>query len=54
MGSSVIKYVVVAVFVCVMVGVDIDSRRRAGTVNVSFLGGREVGSRLSSSACGTT
>jgi SSS family transporter len=50
----VIKYVVIVLFVCVMVGVGIYSRKRTATVNEFFLGGRDVGPWLSAFAYGTT
>lgn len=49
-----IKYVVIVVFVCVIVGVGIYSRKRTATVNEFFLGGRDVGPWLSAFAYGTT
>jgi SSS family transporter len=48
------KYVVIVLFVCVMVGVGIYSRKRTATVNEFFLGGRDVGPWLSAFAYGTT
>lgn len=53
-GVSVIKYVVVVTFVCVMVGVGIYSRKRTADVDQFFLGARDVGPWLSSFAYGTT
>jgi SSS family solute:Na+ symporter len=50
----VIKYVVIAIFVAVMVGVGIYSRRETRNVNEFFLGGRNMGPWLSSFAYGTT
>jgi SSS family transporter len=50
----VIKYVVIAIFVGVMVGVGIASRKKTGNVNEFFLGGRDVGPWLSAFAYGTT
>jgi solute:Na+ symporter, SSS family len=50
----VIKYVVIAIFVAVMVGVGIASRKKTGSVNEFFLGGRDVGPWLSAFAYGTT
>jgi len=50
----VVKYVVIVLFVCVMVGVGIYSRKRTATVNEFFLGGRDVGPWLSAFAYGTT
>jgi solute:Na+ symporter, SSS family len=50
----VIKYVVIVIFVCVMVGVGIYSRKRTRTVDEFFLGGRDVGAWLSAFAYGTT
>ena len=49
-----IEYIVVAVFVAVMVGVGIASRKRTASVNEFFLGGRDVGPWLSAFAYGTT
>ena len=49
-----IKYVVIAIFVVVMVGVGIYSRRETRNVNEFFLGGRDVGPWLSAFAYGTT
>ena len=53
-GAAVIKYVVIAIFVAVMVGVGIASRKKTGSVNEFFLGGRDVGPWLSAFAYGTT
>mgnify|MGYP005843642015 CR=1 FL=1 len=53
-GSILVTYVVVAVFVCVMVGVGIYSRKRTATVDEFFLGGRDVGPWLSAFAYSTT
>ncbi len=49
-----VKYTVIAVFVCVMVGVGVYSRKRTATVDEFFLGGRDVGPWLSAFAYGTT
>ena len=49
-----ITYIVIAVFVCVMVGVGVYSRKKTATVNEFFLGGRDVGPWLSAFAYGTT
>ena len=49
-----ITYVVIAIFVAVMVGVGIASRKKTGSVNEFFLGGRDVGPWLSAFAYGTT
>ncbi len=49
-----IKYVVIAVFVAVMVGVGVASRKKTGDVSEFFLGGRDVGPWLSAFAYGTT
>ncbi len=49
-----ITYVVIAVFVAVMIGVGVYSRKRTATVNEFFLGGRDVGPWLSAFAYGTT
>ncbi len=49
-----ITYVVIGVFVAVMVGVGIASRKNTGSVNEFFLGGRDVGPWLSAFAYGTT
>ncbi len=48
------KYIVIAVFVLVLVGVGVHSSRRTRTVNDFFLGGRDVGPWLSAFAYGTT
>lgn len=48
------KYVVIAIFVCIMVGVGLYSRKKTKTVNEFFLGGRDVGPWLSAFAYGTT
>lgn len=48
------KYTVIALFVAVMVGVGIASRRKTGNVKEFFLGGRDVGPWLSAFAYGTT
>jgi solute:Na+ symporter, SSS family len=50
----VITYLVIAIFVVVMVGVGISSRKKTSTVNEFFLGGRDVGPWLSAFAYGTT
>jgi SSS family transporter len=50
----VVTYAVVAVFMAVMVGVGIYSRKRTRTVDEFFLGGRDVGPWLSAFAYGTT
>jgi len=47
-------YLVIAVFVIVLVGVGIHSRRRTRSVGEFFLGGRDVGPWLSAFAYGTT
>ena len=49
-----ITYVVIAIFVAVMIGVGIASRKKTGSVNEFFLGGRDVGPWLSAFAYGTT
>lgn len=49
-----ITYAVVAVFMAVMVGVGIYSRKHTRTVDEFFLGGRDVGPWLSAFAYGTT
>ena len=49
-----VTYVVIAVFMAVMVGVGIYSRKRTATVDEFFLGGRDVGPWLSAFAYGTT
>ena len=49
-----ITYVVIAVFVAVMIGVGVYSRKKTSTVNEFFLGGRDVGPWLSAFAYGTT
>lgn len=48
------KFVAVAAFVAVMVGVGVASRRRTGDVDQFFLGGRDIGPWLSAFAYGTT
>lgn len=53
-GESVITYVVIAIFIAVLVGVGVYSRKKTSTVNDFFLGGRDVGPWLSSFAYGTT
>lgn len=49
-----IKYVVIAVFVAIMIGVGLASRKNTGNVSEFFLGGRDVGPWLSAFAYGTT
>lgn len=49
-----VTYVVIAIFMAVMVGVGIYSRKRTRTVDEFFLGGRDVGPWLSAFAYGTT
>lgn len=49
-----ITYVVIALFVAVMVGVGIASRKKTRDINEFFLGGRDVGPWLSAFAYGTT
>jgi SSS family solute:Na+ symporter len=49
-----VKYAVIVVFVAIMIGVGVASRRRTSSVNDFFLGGRDVGPWLSAFAYGTT
>ncbi len=49
-----VTYLVIAVFVIVLVGVGVQSRRRTRSVGEFFLGGRDVGPWLSAFAYGTT
>ena len=48
------KYAVIIVFVCIMVGVGFVSRKKTSTVGEFFLGGRDLGPWLSAFAYGTT
>lgn len=53
-SGGIVKYAVLIVFIAVMLGVGIYSRKKTKTVGEFFLGGRDVGPWLSAFAYGTT